>query len=58
MKTYINVGEFTFLFIIRILIIVAGSWGLIFLAEEINRRIHPSLSKRVFNLVDEGKKPE
>lgn len=52
MRSYINLGEFDALFIMRILVIVAGSWGLIFVAEELYRRLYPSMSKRVAKLVD------
>lgn len=47
LKAYINLGTFGPLFLIRIGIIVGGSWGVIFLVERIYNHLYPSITKRI-----------
>ena len=57
MRSYINLGEIGPVFLARIGMIVAGSWGIIFLVESVYNQIFPSITKRVISLVEEGKTP-
>ena len=57
LKNYINLGSIGPLFLGRILIIVFGSWGFIFLVESIYNKIYPSITKRVIQLIEDGKTP-
>ena len=50
LKAYINLGTFGPLFLIRIGIIVMGSWGVIFLVERVYNLLYPSITKRIIQL--------
>lgn len=51
LKSYINLGNFDTVFLLRIGIIVLGSWGVIFLAERIYIFFFPSITKRIVEQV-------
>lgn len=57
MNNYINLGTFGPLFLMRIMIIVIGSWGLIFLVEYLYRMQYPSITKKVVQMVEHGEIP-
>lgn len=54
-REYINIQQFGFSFFIKVLIIVAGSWGLIFIMEYIYKKIFPSYDELILRTVQAEK---
>jgi hypothetical protein len=57
MKSQINLGSIGPIFLFRIMIIVAGSWGIIFVFQSLYNELFPSVTKRIIQLVHDRKSP-
>lgn len=54
-REYINIQQFGFSFFIKVLIIVAGSWGIISLLEFIYNKLFPSYDQTILRTVQAEK---